>query len=90
MNSGEQLAMIAAQRKERSIVILQNPSQYKICEGCGGLLFNNKNNHHCPFCSAYRFNYDHSDICAAARQLGDKPLADGCAVLPRLSATFNA
>lgn len=86
MTGQELLKLIAAQRKERCQEILANPAEYKICEGCSSLLYDFKGRDgHCPFCSAYRFEKNIDAIIELAKLLGDRELAVGCPILPRVT-----
>src|SRR5690606_5377130 len=82
MTGAELLEKIAAQRKERCQRILADPSTAVICEGCSSLLWA-KDLVLCPFCKTYRFDADLGRILEMARLLGERPIAFGCAVLPR-------
>lgn len=81
MKTSELLDIIALQRRERCRMIILAPAKFKLCEGCGSILFDANNI--CPYCSAYRFNSDPLAVVQSAVALSDKPLAGGCAVLPR-------
>jgi hypothetical protein len=81
MSGKELLERIARDRAERSRLILAKPTEFKICNCCQSILFTS--NVYCPFCKGYGFEFDQDKIVAMARLLGDRPLALGCAVLPR-------
>lgn len=81
MKATELLEMIAIQRKERCRMIILSPAKFKLCEGCESILFDA--NLFCPYCHAYRFNHDPIAVVQSAVALSDKPLATGCAYLPR-------
>lgn len=81
MSGTEVQTIITARRKQRGLDVLASPGQFKVCEGCSSLCYLSHNK--CPFCHAYRFDEGREAVEAMARLLGDRPLAVGCAILPR-------
>lgn len=55
-------------RARRAQKIAENPSKYKICEGCESIVAAKV--HICPNCHSYRFEDDHECVIRQARALG--------------------
>lgn len=55
-------------RARRAQKIVENPSKYKICEGCESIVASKV--HLCPNCHSYRFEEDHERVIRQARALG--------------------
>lgn len=51
--------------------IINNPEEYKLCEGCGGIA--RKETNVCPVCKGYRFNCNPWDVTQQAAILGSRP-----------------
>lgn len=81
MTSCEVLTLIAAQRRERCHLILSAPAEFKICNSCQSILFARSSV--CPFCRGYGFESSVTAVVEMAQLLSQRPLALGCAVLPR-------
>ena len=81
MSSKDQLEQIAERRRKIGRKIADAPGKFKICNGCESL--NCATNTFCPFCNSYGFESDCEEVVAMAELLGTRPLAFGCAVLPR-------
>jgi hypothetical protein len=81
MSSKDQLDQIGERRREIGEQIANAPDRFKICNGCQSL--NCATNTFCPFCNSYGFESNCEEVVAMARLLGRRPLAIGCAVLPR-------
>lgn len=50
--------------------IIANPSQYKVCEGCGSIV--TESTPICPNCSAYRFDSDKEYVIEQAVLLASR------------------
>jgi hypothetical protein len=81
MTAAQTLNNISEFRRARAKMVLAEPENFMICEGCSSILF--QTSARCPFCAAYRFDRGTESVCNMARLLGDRPLAAGVAVLPR-------
>lgn len=57
-------------RAERMAMIVADPQNYKICEGCDSLVTRRVAT--CPNCFGYRFNEDLQDIVNQAMLLGTR------------------
>lgn len=57
-------------RARRAQKIVENPSKYKICEGCESIVASKV--HICPNCHSYRFEEDHASVVRQARALGSR------------------
>ncbi len=57
-------------RARRAQKIVDNPSKYKICEGCESIVAVKVNI--CPNCHSYRFEADEDCVVKQARALGSR------------------
>jgi hypothetical protein len=84
MSAKDQLEQIAKRRRKIGKCVLEAPGKFKICHGCQSLTV--ATNTFCPFCRGYGFESNPQAVVMMARVLGDRPLATGCAVLPRITS----
>jgi ribosomal protein L32 len=54
-------------RERQAAKILENPSQYKVCEGCGSIVTARSTS--CPNCHAYQFDASEARVVAQAKAL---------------------
>ena len=59
-----------ADRAERAAKIIEQPEEYKICEGCDSILTIGAVT--CPNCHSYRFNTDTETVISHARFLASR------------------
>ncbi|PWU07513.1 MAG: hypothetical protein C5B47_06065 [Verrucomicrobia bacterium] len=59
-----------ADRAERAAKIIEQPEEYKICEGCDSILTASATT--CPNCHSYRFDTDPRVVAAHARFLASR------------------
>lgn len=57
--------------KEIATTVAQDPTAYKICLVCGGIV--DKNADSCPDCLGYRFDDDTERVMNRAIDLGSRP-----------------
>jgi rRNA maturation endonuclease Nob1 len=50
--------------------IISQPSDYKVCEGCGSIV--TSRTHSCPSCHGYRFDGEITRVVSQARSLGSR------------------
>lgn len=58
------------ERQRRANTIIQEPSKYKLCEGCESIVDIGVSL--CSVCNAYRFDTNTARICAHAKVLGNR------------------
>lgn len=58
------------ERARQAEKIIANPTDYKICEGCGSIL--KQSTVICPVCKAYRFNEQKEEVIEQAKILGSR------------------
>ncbi len=61
----------ASDRAKRAAQIVEQPTRYKICEGCESILTKEANT--CPNCHGYRFDDDPQRVVTQAQLLGSRP-----------------
>lgn len=83
MTGADLQTLIAQQRANRLLHVFLTPGEYMVCEGCSSLLFRSMRAAACPFCKAYRFDTTNQGVLEIARQVRGRPIAMGCATLPR-------
>ncbi len=59
-----------ADRAERAAKIIEQPEEYKICEGCDSILTAGAVT--CPNCHSYRFDTDPQTVVTHAQLLGSR------------------
>ncbi len=59
------------ERARRAAQILQNPSKYKVCEGCDSIVALKANT--CPNCHGYRFDENPARVADQAGILASRP-----------------
>lgn len=57
-------------RQKQAAKILEQPADYKVCEGCGSIV--TVRTSHCPSCHAYRFDASAERVIGQARLLGGR------------------
>lgn len=60
----------APDRSRQAAKILENPSHYKVCEGCGSIV--TARSTACPNCHAYQFDTDTARVAQQARVLAQR------------------
>ncbi len=57
-------------RQKQAAKIIEQPADYKVCEGCGSIVTVRTTN--CPSCHAYRFDGDTARVLAQAALLAKR------------------
>lgn len=60
----------AKERLKQAAKILEDPSEYKVCEGCGSIV--TVRTFHCPSCHGYRFDGSPERVTAQAQALAKR------------------
>jgi rRNA maturation endonuclease Nob1 len=60
-----------SERARKAAKIAEQPSLYKVCEGCESIVSREANT--CPNCHGYRFDEDDQRVIDQARLLGSRP-----------------
>jgi rRNA maturation endonuclease Nob1 len=60
-----------SERSRRAAQIAEQPSKFKVCEGCESIVTHNANM--CPNCHGYRFDENAERVIAQAKLLGSRP-----------------
>jgi hypothetical protein len=58
------------ERLKQAAKILEQPSDYKVCEGCGSIV--TVRTFHCPSCHGYRFDETSERVTAQAHLLAKR------------------
>lgn len=70
MSESEQKDAHMVDRAERAARIIEQPEEYKICDGCDSILTASAVT--CPNCHSYRFDADPQVVAAHARFLASR------------------
>jgi hypothetical protein len=57
-------------RQKQAAKIMEQPADYKVCEGCGSIV--TARTCHCPSCHAYRFDETEGRVLAQAAMLAQR------------------
>lgn len=66
----EEMSNFMKQRRNQAAKILEQPEQFKICEGCESIVA--RRVVICPGCDSYRFEESSEAICEHARELAER------------------
>jgi hypothetical protein len=59
-----------AARQKQAAKIIEQPADYKVCEGCGSIV--TVRTCHCPSCHAYRFDETEARVLSQAAMLAQR------------------
>jgi hypothetical protein len=89
MTTGPQiLDLIGQRRKAICDMVVKNPEQFCVCEGCSAIL-KLPTGRECHFCKAYRFDETRERVLAVVAESGARAISLGCPVLPRYVAEMQ-
>jgi hypothetical protein len=84
MNAEETLNEMATLRRQAVERICASPENFKVCEGCDGILARKEGTRGtCPICGAYRFDLDAERVKRNAIQVGARPMGLTVPYVPR-------